>query len=253
MTTYNGVSLDELGDVGNPTVEYADYQTAVYTANGMDGSVLSNFKRGATQIKFDLTLTGTEAERLEKMTTLANCLNSPLGSLVLPGQDGSYFEASPHATITPARYIDGFTIPLTFIVPRGHALGEEKTVTCNSTTPTEFEVGGIAPAIWTAEVDTASSYYVTINVADNQAMNYPTKLTIPGPWESFAPLSAPAFVDADTRTTIGNKGGMVPEYGAPLLGSTWPDLTPGTWYINAINEADEPCEITLKYREALLW
>ena len=247
MTSYNGVVFDELGDVGNPTVEYADYQTAVYTANGMDGSVLSNFKRGATQIKFDLTLTGTEAERLEKMTTLANCLNSPLGSLVLPGQDGSYFEASPNVTITPARYIDGFTIPLTFIVPRGHALGEEKTVTCNSTTPTAFEVGGIAPAIWTAEVDITGVWWVAVNIADNSQMIDPETLTLNKPDDYYS-----ASIDADTRTlkydnTI---------YSAPLPSGKWPELTPGTWYVNAIgllDGGDVAQEITLKYREALLW
>ena len=253
MTTYNGTNLDELGVVGKPVIEYADFQSATYTANGMDGSVLSNFKRGATTIKFDLTITGTEAQRLEKMTTLANCLNTPTAVLVLPGQESSYFEASPNVTITPNRYMDGFTIPLSFVVPRGHALGQEKTVTCSSLTPTQFEVGGIAPAIWSADIDTSGTYYTTIYVADNEQMNYANELTIPGTNVSAVLyLPSPVFIDADTRTTIGSPD-VAPEYGAPTSGSTWPELTPGTWYIYALDEANQPKEITLKYREALLW
>ena len=97
------------------------------------------------------------------------------------------------------------------------------------------------------EVDITGVWWIAVNIADNSQMIDPETLTLNKPDDYSS-----ASIDADTRTlkydnTI---------YSAPLPSGKWPELTPGTWYVNAIgllDGGDVAQEITLKYREALLW
>jgi len=130
-TTFNGLVLDELGTIGNPQVEYANFIATTASPAGYDGAVLKNFKRDYTTIKFDLTLAGTESECLNKLNTLVGALNAGQGELVMPGQAerGTHFNAVPNMKIAHSlRGFDGMTVPCTFIVPEGCAVKEARHI-----------------------------------------------------------------------------------------------------------------------------
>lgn len=130
-TTFNGLVLDELGTIGNPVVEYANFIAETKSPAGYDGAVLTNFKRDYTTIQFDLTLDGTESECLNKLNTLVGALNAGEGELVMPGQAerGTHFNAVPNMSIAHSlRGFDGMTVPMTFIVPEGCAIKENSLV-----------------------------------------------------------------------------------------------------------------------------
>lgn len=149
MTTFNGLVLDELGTVGNPTVEYANFVAETASPAGYDGAVLKNFKSDYTTIEFDLTLAGTESECINKLDTLAAALHQGQGALVMPGQAerGTHFNAVPNMKMTHSlRGFDGMTVPLSFIVPEGCAIREQTVAlepSAESVT-TSIEVGGFA-------------------------------------------------------------------------------------------------------------
>lgn len=127
--TFGSLNLEELGVVGSPEVQYAKFETELSQPKGYDGGVLANFRRGATTIKFNLTLDGTQSEITNKMSALAYELAKGQGRLVLPNMtSGAYFEASANCAIKPDQYIDGFVLPLEFVVPDGCAKKELKSV-----------------------------------------------------------------------------------------------------------------------------
>lgn len=121
--TFGSLNLEELGTVGEPDVQYARFETEVAEPRGYDGGVLANFRRGATTIKFNLALTGTNTEIINKMNALADELSKGQQELVLPNMTaGFHFDASANCALQPAQYIDGFVLPLEFVVPYGLAI-----------------------------------------------------------------------------------------------------------------------------------
>ena len=154
-TTFNGLVLDELGTIGNPQIEYANFIATTASPAGYDGAVLRNFKRDYTTIQFDLTLAGTESECLNKLNTLAGALNAGQGELVMPGQAerGTHFNAVPNMKIKHSlRGFDGMTVPCTFIVPEGCAVSEYMTATVTGiNNVTEFDVGGFLQPDWSID------------------------------------------------------------------------------------------------------
>lgn len=154
MTTFNGLVLEELGTVGNPTVEYANFVAETASPAGYDGAVLKNFKRDYTTIGFDLTLAGTESECINKLNTLVAVLHQGQGELVMPGQAerGTHFNAVPNMKIAHSlRGFDGMTVPLSFIVPEGCAVRERRIQVYQL--PGRYEIGGFMPAAWEIEAD----------------------------------------------------------------------------------------------------
>ena len=124
--TFGSLNLEELGILGEPEVQYAKFETEVSEPRGYDGGVLANFRRGATNIKFNLALTGTKSEITNKLNTLAAELAKGQQELVLPTMTpGFHFDASANCTLAPAQYIDGFVLPLEFTVPDGMAYKED--------------------------------------------------------------------------------------------------------------------------------
>ena len=145
--TFNGLDLEELGTVGNQEVEYARFDSEVSNPAGYDGGVLVNFHRGPTVVRFDLALTGTESERINKMNMLAAELAKGQGELVMPSQSqGYHLDAVPNTVLKPSVYHDGFVLPLEFTVPDGCAIAR-KTATIGAS-PATVEVGGHLPARW---------------------------------------------------------------------------------------------------------
>ena len=154
-TTFNGLVLDELGTIGNPQIEYANFIATTASPAGYDGAVLKNFKCDYTTISFDLTLAGTESECLNKLNTLVGALNAGQGELVMPGQAerGTHFNAVPNMKIKHSlRGFDGMTVPCTFIVPEGCAVSEYMTATVTGiNNVTEFDVGGFLQPDWSID------------------------------------------------------------------------------------------------------
>ena len=160
-TTFNGLVLDELGTVGNPTVEYANFIATTASPAGYDGAVLTNFKRDYTTIQFDLTLDGTESECINKLNTLFGTLHKGQGELVMPGQAerGTHFNAVPNMVISHSlRGFDGMTVPCTFIVPEGCAVKDNSLVLTGELQQID---AGYMPAQWELTVSgttTEASY-----------------------------------------------------------------------------------------------
>ena len=125
--TFGNLDLESLGTVGEPSVEYAKFETKVSEPDGYDGGVLANFRRGATKIKFNLALDGDRAALVSKMNQLAAELGKGQQELVLPNMtEGYHFDASANCVLHPVEYVDGFVLPLEFVVPRGLAEKKEE-------------------------------------------------------------------------------------------------------------------------------
>ena len=160
--TFGTLDLAELGTVGNPNVQYAKFETEVSQPKGYDGGVLANFRRGATTIKFDLALTGTKSEITNKLNLLAAELTKGQQELVLPNMTpGYHFDASANCALQPNQLIDGFVLPLEFVVPHGLAISETKSAPFESS-PTYgggleivVEFGGIMPVRWVVRYEGA--------------------------------------------------------------------------------------------------
>lgn len=127
--TFNGLDLESLGTVGDQEVEYASFQTELSSPQGHDGDVLANFRRGPTVVKFNLAMDGTEEERVGKVGALASAMSGGMGELVMPGMPaGHRFLAVPNCVLRPSAYIDGFVVPVEFVVPDGCAWGQVETI-----------------------------------------------------------------------------------------------------------------------------
>lgn len=125
--TFGNLDLESLGVVGEPSVEYAKFETKVSEPDGYDGGVLANFRRGATKIKFNLALDGDRAALVRKMNQLAEELAKGQQKLILPNMTpGCHFDAAANCTLQPVEYVDGFVLPLEFVVPRGFAEKKEE-------------------------------------------------------------------------------------------------------------------------------
>lgn len=151
------VDLEELGTVGEPDIQYANFVTETASPSGYDGSVLANFKRDQTVIRFNLALTGTESERVNKINELVRVMSHGMGRLKMPGMTiGYYFEAVPNMALQPARYIDGFVLPLEFVVPPGCAVCD-RAASIDAVLPsqggTEVMIGGFLHPQWEFEAD----------------------------------------------------------------------------------------------------
>ena len=149
--TFGNLDLESLGVVGEPSVEYAKFETKVSEPDGYDGGVLANFRRGATKIKFNLALDGDRGSIVAKMNQLAAELALGQQELVLPNMtDGYHFDASANCALQPVEYVDGFVLPLEFAVPEGCAVSSVE-MNINLFTTRQWDIQGFIPAEYTFE------------------------------------------------------------------------------------------------------
>jgi len=156
--TFGNLDLESLGVVGEPSVEYASFETKVSQPDGYDGGVLANFRRGATKIKFNLALDGDRGSIVAKMNQLAAELSKGQQELVLPNMtEGYHFDASANCALQPVEYVDGFVLPLEFVVPEGCAV-RNRSITESIHVITNIEVGGEYPPSYKVEFESTTEY-----------------------------------------------------------------------------------------------
>lgn len=278
--TFNGLDLEEMGIVGNPDVQYANFVAELISPKGYDGAVLSNFKRDYTTIKFDLALTGTDSERIHKMNLIASALQDGEQELIMPGMtDGYHFSAVPNMAIAPSRYVDGFVIPMTFVVPYGCAV-KDVAVDGFEVVPDapyyhlekEFYMEGFMPSDWTIEAvyigdpegSTPWNYSVDCIISDESG-DYVNLHHFLRPFPMWR-ASGRSVIESDTASVTFYDEMVTPNqvYGIPPTGTdTWGMLRPGRnkvvikdTYLDTIPSGERytgHTSATITFKERSIW
>lgn len=272
-TYFNGLNLSKLGTVSEPEIQYANFTASTSSPAGYDGAVLSNFKRDQTVIRFNLALTGTERERVDKLEELMVALSAGKSWLILPEQAhiGTGFVAVPNMALAPSRYIDGFVVPMEFIVPEGCARKRNDIVQViasgsrQATTlvePTEVQITGQVDAVWRLSFETQKSVFpgetlkleTEVQFSRDSDMSNPYSLVIVDNDYSSAYDIAFVNINSENRNvdwtyypvdTSEDEEFSITK--VPTFNSRWPVLSPGMWYIRVLGGRSAQMEWVERY------
>ena len=242
--TFGNLDLESLGVVGEPSVEYAKFETKVSEPDGYDGGVLANFRRGSTKIKFNLALDGDRAALVRKMNQLAAELGKGQQELVLPNMtQGFHFDAAANCVLQPVEYVDGFVLPLEFAVPDGCAVNRQSisiehqgsiVVDSRQAVPWHVEMQGTAVLEnYNPQIPGDGSAAIRLDIGDDHwssALYF--DLTSLGNRLEFGNVVVDSKTESFSASVISKSSAYSDAYFIPISTNVFATIDPGTYSVS---------------------
>ena len=217
--SYDGYNLETDFICGEPSLKILNAKPKLVDADSINGSMFVGMRYGVSTVSFTIAVTGTDAERREKLSTLGGILMvTEPKQLILPDTPDRYYMAVAQGALDLQRCYDGEYATLTFTLTDPVAC----SITENSATSTNgsctFTVGGTAPTY----INVRAVNRATPEASTHRWGVYLDSMNRHVAYADIGESDTSLLIDSETRRVVASGSTIL-----PAIGSSWLMAEPG--------------------------